>query len=413
MSDATVDYDVMIAGGGMVGTALACALGDSALRVAVLEAGPEPILLPTPGKDYDLRVSAISAASCALFEALGAWKEIKQFRVSDIQEMHIWDAGGSGSIHFDAADTGVRCLGYIIENSVMLTKLHEQMKQQTNISYHPRTKLENIKLEPDSVTVQTDQGQRWRASVLVGADGAHSLVRQLLAIKTRGHAFGQKAIVATVETEKPHRQIAWQRFLPSGPLAFLPLEESHQCSIVWSLDTTRAIELMKLNDAEFINELETAFEKTLGAITHISERQAFELMLAHAQHYVQDRIALVGDAAHRMHPLAGQGVNMGYADVAVLAQVMLDADREHKDIGDYKVLRRYERWRKGDNTAMLAVTDGFKQLFSNDQPLLKLLRNTGMDISDKVQPFKNKIMRLASGMEAELPNIIKDVSFMP
>ncbi|MDH5649174.1 MAG: UbiH/UbiF/VisC/COQ6 family ubiquinone biosynthesis hydroxylase [Gammaproteobacteria bacterium] len=410
MVEPVFECDVLIVGGGMVGTALACALGGSDLRVAVLEPGPVPQL---PGAEYDLRVSAISAASCALFEAVGVWKAIKEFRVADIQEMRIWDAAGKGCIHFDAADIGAASLGYIIENSVMLAMLHQRMQQYRNVSYNSPVKLQQIQLEPAQATAIADNGQQWRARLLVGADGAHSQVRQLLGIKASGWDFQQKGIVATVTTEKPHQHTAWQRFLPTGPLAFLPLKDPHQCSIVWSADSARADALMTLDDAGFVEQLEVAFENALGAIKHISPRQAFGLNLSHARHYVQPRVALVGDAAHRMHPLAGQGVNMGYADAAVLAQVIMDAMERRKDVGEFAILRRYERWRRGDNTAMLLATDGFKRLFGTEQPLIASLRNTGLGIADKLQPFKNKIMRLASGLEAELPGIIKNVGMLP
>lgn len=410
MAEPPIDYDVVIAGGGMVGMALACALGSTSLRVAVLESGEPPCL---PGQDYDLRVSAISSASCVLFEALAVWQAIKVFRVSPIDEMHIWDAGGSASLHFDAADIGAANLGYIIENNVVLAMLHQKMGQHNNINYVPGTRLEHIQHQPSCVDITTNTGKSWRTRLLVGADGAQSRVRQLLNIDTRGFEFGQQAIVATVTTEKPHQYTAWQRFLPTGPLAFLPLKNAHQCSIVWSVESGCADQLLALADDTFMAELEAAFEMRLGRIEAISKRQAFVLTLAHAQHYVQQRTVLIGDAAHRMHPLAGQGVNMGLADVAVLAQVILDASTEHKDLGGSRVLRKYERWRKGDNTAMLMATAGFKQLFSNDRPLLRSVRNSGIAMVNRVQPLKNRFMRLASGLESELPEWIKGVSFIP
>ena len=421
-----IDYDVVIAGGGMVGSMLACALGNTALRVAVLEPLPAS---PPPEHGYDLRVSAITLATRAIFQAVGAWPAMQERRLAPIREMRVWDAAGVGSIHFDSADIGQPELGYIIENSVIVQALHRRMQDFSNIRYLCPMALQGIERDvggvpqagrsaqgrrahspqqpPPHVALTTRTGERLSARVLVGADGAQSLVRRLAGIRSRGWEFDQKGIVATVKTSQPHRQTAWQRFLLTGPLAMLPLDDKYCCSIVWSADTARADQLLALEDGDFIAELQEAFGDALGLVETVGPRAAFPLALAYAEGYVQPGVALVGDAAHRVHPLAGQGVNLGFADAAVLAEVLLEAHGAHKDIGQYAVLRRYERWRKFDNAAMLAVTDGLKRLYGTRHAGIVYLRDLGMNLTDSTQPLKNKIMRLAAGLDGDLPRLAR------
>jgi 2-octaprenylphenol hydroxylase len=394
-------YDIVIAGGGMVGAALGCALGDSGLKVAVLESRePSP-----PAEGYDLRVSAVTLASVSIFQAVGAWEAMKH-RAAPVREMKVWDATGNGSIHFDAAEMGEPCLAYIIENSLMQSALVERLHQFTNIHYLCPVEIETLALSPEAAALTLKDGRRLNARLVVGADGAQSRVRELAGIERHRHVLNQSSIVATVATEKPHADTAWQRFLPTGPLAFLPLPEPHTCSIVWSADTARADALMEFDDAVFLAELQAAFD-TLGQIKTVSPRAVFPLALSHAKAYVADRLALIGDAAHTVHPLAGQGVNLGYLDAASLAEVLLAAAAEKKDIGTSRVLRRFERWRKGDNIVTVSVTGGFRYLFSNEIPGVRELRNFGLSLTDAATPIKNLIMRRASGLEGDLPRLAR------
>lgn len=396
-------YDVVIAGGGMVGAALACALGDSGLKVAVLEQR-EPS--PPPAQAFDQRVSAVTLASVAIFQAVGAWDAMKH-RIAPVREMKVFDATGTGSIHFDAAEMGEACLAYIIENSLMQSALVERLHHFTNIHYLCPVEIETLELNPDAAMLTLKDGRQLNARLLVGADGAQSRVRELAGIERHRHVLNQISIVATVTTEKPHADTAWQRFLPTGPLAFLPLPEAHTCSIVWSADSTRADALMTLDDAAFLAELQTAFGDTLGQIKTVSPRAVFPLALSLAKSYVAERLALIGDAAHTVHPLAGQGMNLGYLDAASLAEVLLDAAAEKKDIGTTRVLRRFERWRKGDNMATVSITGGFRYLFSNEIPGVRELRNLGLSLTDAATPIKNLIMRRASGLEGDLPRLAR------
>ena len=396
-------YDVVIAGGGMVGAALACALGDSGLKVAVLD---HKTLVSPPQTGYDLRVSAITLASVAMFKALGVWSEVAPC-AAPVRAMHIWDAGGSGKVDFDAAEIGEPCLAYIIENSVMQSAFIERLHHFTNVHYLCPVEIAALDLTLEAATVTLQDGRTLRAKLLVGADGAQSRIRELAGIAVRRLPLDQKSIVANVAVEKPHQETARQRFLPTGPLAFLPLPEPHLCSIVWSAESKRADELMALDDAAFLGELQQASGDLLGQIQSIGPRAVFPLALAHAVSYVSERLALVGDAAHTVHPLAGQGVNLGYLDAATLAEVLLDAAGQKKDIGALPVLRRFERWRKGENMAMLAVTGGFKQLFSNNLPGVRELRNVGLNLTNAAAPIKNLIMRRASGLEGDLPKLAR------
>ena len=397
-------YDVLIVGGGMVGSALACALGDASLKVAVLDRAPAAA---PPADGYDLRVSAITLASQAFFENVGVWEGMTRRRISPVREMQIWDAGGSGSIHFNAAEIGEACLAWIIENSVIRTSLVERLHQFTNIHYLSPVEATDIGVTDDGASVTLKDGRRLRARLLVGADGADSAVRRAGGIETQSLNLHQKGIVATVTTQKPHGQIARQRFLATGPLAFLPLDQPHTCSIVWSADIARANQLLPLDDAAFIAELQQAFGEPLGKIQTIGPRAGFPLALSHAKAYTAPHLALVGDAAHTVHPLAGQGVNLGFLDAATLAEVLLDAVARQKDIGAHAVLRRYERWRKGDNLAMVSVTGGFRYLFGNDLPGVSQLRNLGLDLTNAATPMKNFIMRRASGLEGDLPKMAR------
>lgn len=389
----------------MVGATLACALGASRLDVALVEGW-----LPAdfdPHGDYDLRVSAITLASRAVFENVGAWPAMVARRVSPMREMQVWDADGDGSVHFDSAELGEPALGYIIENRVVAAGLWDRLRDLPGVALHCPASVAELSLGDEAAEVTLSGGQRLRARLVVGADGARSRIRRLAGIAVRGWGYRQDAIVATVRTEKPHRQTAWQRFLPTGPLAFLPLVEPHLCSIVWSCTQPRGTGLMALDDAAFLVELQSAFGGELGGMQAVGPRAAFPLALSHAEHYVLPRLALIGDAAHTVHPLAGQGVNLGLGDAAVLSQLIDDARRAHRDIGGLPTLRRYERWRKGDNLAMLGVTDVFQQFFQAQAATWAPLRNMGMRLFNRAAPAKRWIMARAMGLAGDLPSLAR------
>ena len=402
------DYDLVIAGGGMVGSTLACALSDADFKIALLESAPLERI--RPGEKTDLRVSAVNRASQRIFAAVGAWSDMTAWRVSPFRDMRVWDAGGFGQIHFDSATLGEPLLGWIIENRVIQYALLERVRQLPAVDLLCPAALETAWPEDaGGWRVRLTDGREFTTRLLVGADGAQSKVRELAEIDTRGWSYHQKALVANVRTAEPHQETAWQRFLPTGPLAFLPLHDG-RCSIVWSTTPEQADQLLALDEYNFAQALTEAFERRLGEIVQVGPRGAFPLRLQHARAYVKPGLALIGDAAHVVHPLAGQGVNLGLLDAATLAEVLLDGLAAGHEVGALRVLRRYERWRKSDNLPMLGIMDGFKRLFGNSLPPVRLLRNLGLNLTDAAGPLKNAMARRAMGLEGDLPKLARAAS---
>jgi 2-octaprenylphenol hydroxylase len=394
------DHDVAIVGGGVVGSALACALADTGLSVALIDAQtPAPY---DAKAEVDLRVFALSVASRHILEALQVWESVAAARVSPYREMQVWDAGGKGRIHFDSADLGQAELGYIAENSLLQHALWARLTGDSQVRMIHPAKVASLSLDDESATLTLDAGQRLKVRLVVAADGAGSATRTLAGIEVDNLLYDQRAVVAHVRTEQPHQATAWQRFLPTGPVALLPLADG-RVSVVWSADETEAARILSLPDAGFCAALTTASEARLGQVVTTTRRAAFPLQRLHAREYVRERFALAGDAAHALHPLAGQGVNLGLLDAAALAQVIAEAARKGRDIGDLGVLRRYERWRKGDNLAMIFALDGFKRLFSNDVAGVSMLRNVGLRAVDRFTPLKHAFVRRAMGLSGDLP----------
>ena len=401
---ASNDYDLIIVGAGMVGATLACALGGQGFRIALVEARqPE---FDWPADSVDQRVSAITCASQKIFESIGAWSVMSGQRVSPYREMRVWDATGTGAIHFDSAELGEPLLGHIVENRVTLFALHKCLKSLETVSLLAPSSVTKLEIDSDKAQVELDDGRFLSASLVVAADGSRSKVRELAGIETTGWSYHQHGVVAHIVTSQDNQETAWQRFMPDGPLAFLPLSDGSS-SIVWSTTPEHAETLLAMNETEFLDELQQAFGDRLGRMIKCGPRAAFPLHLQHAKTYTQPRIALLGDAAHTVHPLAGQGVNLGLADAASLAEVIVDARKQQQDIGRHKVLRRYERWRKGENLTMLSTMDGFKRLFGSTKPVMKWLRNTGLRLTNSTTPIKNLIMRQAMGMEGDLSRLAR------
>lgn len=395
-------FDAIVVGGSNVGATLACALGQAGLRVAVIE--PRQTPAAWSADSVDLRVYSITRASQRIFAALGAWEGMVSRGVSPFREMHVWDAGGRGAIHFDSTAIGEDTLGHIVEQRVIQAALHERLRELPTVELVCPAELDAIEHMPGAVTAVLADGRRLLAPLLVGADGVQSPVREMAGIATEVHEYLQRALVAPVATEHWHRETAWQRFLPGGPLAFLPLRDG-RCSIVWSLPAEQADRYLALPESDFRRDLEEASERALGAITAVGERIAFPLRRMHARSYLAERIALVGDAAHVIHPLAGQGANLGLLDAATLAQVVIDAHADGRDIGDRRVLRRYERWRRGDNLAMMSAMDGFKYLFGNSLLPVRQVRSLGLRLVDGAGPLKSFLIRYAMGLSGDLPRL--------
>ncbi|MGH8293653.1 MAG: UbiH/UbiF/VisC/COQ6 family ubiquinone biosynthesis hydroxylase [Gammaproteobacteria bacterium] len=394
------EFDLVIVGAGVVGATLAAALSDSGLRIAVLDAR-EPPRFDAQG-EWDLRVFALSPASQRLLDAVGAWQSIPAERVCAYTAMRVWDATGHGHIHFDCAEVGAEALGYIVENRLLQHALWQRLAHAGNLTAIYPARPEAVQFDPQHVTLSLQGGRRLQARLLVAADGADSAVRKLAGIQTIGASYHQQAVVAHLSTEKPHRATARQRFLPSGPLALLPLADG-RVSLVWSLDDARAGEIRALDDAQFCAAVAEGGEHVLGRVIGTTKRAAFPLQRLRSCTGVRPRLALVGDAAHAVHPLAGQGMNLGLQDAAALSGVLHAAVARERDIGDLAVLRRYERARKGDNLAMIMALDGFKRLFGNDIRPVVLLRNAGLNAVDRFTPLKSAFMRRAMGLSAKLP----------
>lgn len=391
------EFDVAVVGGGMVGAALAAALGTAGRSVAVIEAR-----LPRawrPEDDYDLRVSAINRASQHLLERVGAWPGIVARRASAYRRMVVWDAQGGGEIAFDAVELGEPDLGHIVENRVVQEALLERLEQLDAVRLFAPLGLESLEVEAHAAHLRLSDGSSVQARLVVGADGARSRVRELAGMRRSERPYGQTAIVATVATARAHEATAWQRFLPSGPLAFLPLGDGRS-SIVWSALTAEAERLLALDDAAFRRELAQASDLRLGDIGACSARAGFPLVGSQAYPYVQPRVALIGDAAHTIHPLAGQGVNLGLMDAATLAETLTSSVR---DPGSLRVLRRYERARRGENEAVMRAMEGFRALFGARLPLLPWLRGRGMRLVGELAPLKRQLMLRALGTAGRRP----------
>ena len=403
MNRTTDRVDVVVAGAGMVGATLSCALAAAGLDVSVIESGPAP---QWDGENYDLRVSAINLASQNILMALGVWPAIRQKRISPFDDIETWDEGSTGRIFFSAADAGLRHLGHIIENNAIAVALHEKLQQQERARVHYGLSVDQCQSDDEEIVVTTHKGRVFRARLLVGADGALSRVRELAGIGLHQRPYRHTAIVAHVATEKSHRQAAYQRFLWSGPLAFLPLADQRS-SIVWSADANLAEELIQLPDDVFQRRLEIAFQNRLGNITSVSHRERFALVHRHVERYVSHRVVLVGDAAHTVHPLAGLGANQGLADAATLVEVLIDSANRERDFGGQVTLRRYERWRRGENQLILNTLDGLYHLFGSSHPMITNIRGLGLNLTNRITPLKMMFLRRATGLSGDLPQMAK------
>lgn len=392
--------DIAIVGGGMVGLALAAAFKETELRIAVIESRePDEQLADLP----DVRVSALSRSSENILRNLGAWPGILSRRYSPYSAMEVWEQDSFARIEFDAQKLAQPDLGHIVENRVIQLALLEQVKQLPNVSLFMPSKCSTMAIGESEAWLTLDNGQALTAKLVVGADGANSWVRKQQDIPLTHWDYGHSAIVANVWTAEAHERVARQTFTPQGPLAFLPMGESNMSSIVWSTEPNRAEKLIALSDAEFNKALTAEFDARLGLCEVVGERFAFPLKMRYARDFVVERVALVGDAAHTIHPLAGQGVNLGMLDAASLAQEVISLWQKGEDIGSKRNLRGYERWRKAEAAKMIAAMQGFKDLFSGGNPAKKLVRGIGMTLVSQLPGAKDEIMKRALGLKGELP----------
>ncbi|MBW3830560.1 FAD-dependent 2-octaprenylphenol hydroxylase [Aeromonas hydrophila] len=398
------NVDVVIVGGGMVGLGLAAALKGSALKVAVIEGQlPEPALDEAP----DNRVSALSLASQHILQQVGAWRGIEARRLQPYGQMEVWEQDSFGRIAFDAASLRQPELGHIVENRVIQLALLEAILDGDNIQLLSPARASSLQSGEAGSLLLLEDGRALSAKLVVAADGAHSWVRRQADIPLTSWDYGHHALVATVRCAEPHEAVARQIFTPEGPLAFLPLWQADLCSIVWSVPAARAEALCQCDEEQFNRQLTTAFDGRLGLCKVEGARSAIPLTARYARDFARERLVLVGDAAHTIHPLAGQGVNLGLLDAAALAEQILRNQAAGKDIGRLANLRSYERWRKSEAASMLAAMEGLKRLFAGANPLKKLVRGAGLCAFDLLTPLKQSVIRAAMGLEGELPALAK------
>ncbi|CAM3829833.1 2-octaprenylphenol hydroxylase [Vibrio aerogenes CECT 7868] len=395
-------FDIAIVGGGMVGLTLAAALEHTDLRVAVIEGSePSPELTPVP----DIRVSALNRASEHVFKNLGIWEGILRRRVAQYRYMDVWEKDSFSRIQFDSDSLGQPDLGHIVENRVIQLAALERVRQLSHVTLLMPSRCQSLAIGENEVWLTLDRGESLTAKLVIGADGSQSWVRQQQDIPLTHWDYGHHAIVATVKTSDPHHQTARQIFTPDGPLAFLPLSEPDLCSIVWSTDPNKAEALMDMDPQQFCQHLASEFDCRLGLCELVSERAVIPLKMRYARDFVSERVALVGDAAHTIHPLAGQGVNLGLLDAASLAQEITALWQQGKDIGIHRHLRPYERWRKAEAAKMIAAMQGIKDIFDGAFPVKKLFRGAGMVVMNQLPGVKQELMLRALGMRGTLPHL--------
>lgn len=396
LEEVQTDYDIVIVGTGIVGLTLACCLKDQGLRIAILN--KERLDNKTPLLTSQLRVIAVTLGSRRLLEQLNAWQRLESHQYAPFCSMQVWEFGQAAHLIFDSADIGVASLGYVVRNSDLEQALYAQAKTDDELTWLiPDSLIEFQQSKKDHVLITLASGAEISTRLLVGADGNQSKVREWADLQIKSTDYAQRALIATVKTELAHDQTARQIFLANGPLAFLPLKDRHHCSIVWSNTPEEIERLVALNDKLFCAELTQIFEQRLGRVVSTSLRLSYPLKTQEAEQYIKSGIVLIGDAAHTIHPLAGQGANLGIADAQCLAKVILEAKQKHRNIGAMHTLRRYERERRFYNRVMIGSVDTLKHLFATQNPLLKKTRQVSLNIINNMTCVKNIISRYAMG----------------
>ncbi len=410
------DFDVIVIGGAMAGAAAAALLAaDSqtrALRIALVE--PHPATPPAAADPFDLRVSALSRASQRLLERTGAWPAVQARGAAGYERMVVWDQrsdpAGPAALQFDAAELGEPELGHIVENRAVQAALLASAQQAGVVLL--QTDFVRLAAGEAAVTIALADGRDYRAALAVGADGSDSAVRTQADIAVRGRGYDQRAVVTHLRSAKPHAWTAWQRFLDTGPLALLPLADG-RVSLVWTTTPALAQELTGCSDEAFSGRVTEASAGILGRLECTAPRASFPLRLLQANQYAAHRIALVGDAAHTVHPLAGQGINLAFLDVAALVDVAGAAIQAGDDPGERRALRRYERWRKAEALPVIALLDGIQKLFQGDGELRSGLRRSGLELVQAARPLKRIFMQRALGLSGEVPASLRSAGQRP
>lgn len=398
--------DAVVVGSGLAGSSFALAAARAGLRVAIVEAqesmGSEP---PVP---FDLRVYALSLGSVRFLTRLDVWRRLDPERWEPFREMRVWDSGTRSHLHFDASEVRAPMLGAIVEDWAIRGALENALKEFPTVVWFRPGRLVSLEERRDSIEVTLDTAEL-SARLVVGADGTRSAVRAELGIGSKGGSYGQCSIVTMVKTERSHMQTAWQRFLPGGVVAFLPLPGPY-CSIVWTVDEQEVDALTALDDSSFAAALREAFEGRLGNIEWLGDRVTFPLVWSSVHRYISGRAALIGDSAHTIHPLAGQGVNLGLMDAASLAELIARAHCRGRDVGAESCLRRYERWRKAHNNYVEGAMATLLWWFGQQTPGWRLLRGLGVSATQSIPGATSLFSRLAMGLTGDLPKSYEPLS---
>lgn len=403
----TENYDILIVGGGMVGATMAYALSPLPLRIGVVEAVP---FKSESQPSYDDRAIALAYGSAKVFEAMGLWP-LLQKHVSPIKKIHVSDRGHMGVARIDSSSEGVDALGYVIENRFVGRVLAEELPKLSNVELLCPATVTTINTSGETAQLSVDCGGVMRdvsAKLVVAADGGNSAIRNLLDIPTRTWDYGQSAVIANVTPERHHQDVAYERFTDSGPVAMLPNASSDdpaRCSLVWTVRREDEERVLGLCDEEFLCELQERFGYRLGELRRAGRRSAYPLRLVRAREHVRPRLALIGNAAHTLHPIAGQGFNLGLRDVAALAQVIAEAHATGGDIGNATVLKQYAEWRNWDHRKVIGLTDTLARLFSNPLTAVAAVRNAGLIALDIFPPLKRMLTKQTMGLAGRLPRL--------
>lgn len=397
------DYDIAIVGGGIVGLTLACALKDSGLKIVLVEATPQSVAA-AKGQAYN-----ISLLSERILRGVGVWDKILP-QVTTYRHIRLSDADHPGIVQFYPSDLGTDALGYVAEHHVLLDSLRELLQTCSNVSYLCPAEVVKAEYLADTVELEISTtaeipSSKIRTRLLIGADGAKSRIRESAGIRTHGWQYWQSCVVATIKTEKSHDNTAFERFWPSGPTGILPLPGGHRCRIVWTAPHAEAEALRVLDEKEFLKKLEHRMGGLLGKLELDGSRFLFKVQLMQSDRYTLPRLALIGDAAHGCHPVGGQGMNMGIRDAGALAEIIQTAHQKGEDIGNIRVLKRYESWRKRENVVILGFTDFLDRIFSNNWLPVVAVRRFGLWIMRKVPPIKIFALQLMTGLRGRSPEL--------
>jgi 2-octaprenyl-6-methoxyphenol hydroxylase len=405
------DFDIVIVGGGMVGASLACALGNSPLQVAVIEASP---FAASDQPSFDARTVALAYGSRQIFNSLGLWNSIADLGVTAIERIHVSDRGHAGTSHLDSQQEGVEALGYVVETRVLGQVLHQAVQAFDNVTFLCPAEVIGVTMQASRSSIVIRQGkqdQTLSTRLLVAADGGNSVIRKLLGIRTFRMDYDQSAVIANVVTDRPHGNIAYERFTDNGPMALLPSRGTEGAdntyALVWTVKRKQQDAVLTLDDAVFLQQLQQRFGDRAGRFVRASQRHVYPLGWMQSREHVRARLAIIGNAAHTLHPVAGQGFNLGLRDVAVLAQVILDGVRDGRDPGELGLLREYARWRRRDHLQTALFTDGIVRAFSTRLVPMALARNLGLTLVDILPPLKHSLARHAMGVGGKLPRLAR------